>query len=104
MATWCHREVDNLAGPLTNDEKLHLDRLYQLYHLPYVISLGDYGDIAANVGFTHLAMADWSQQVEFFLAGRGELGTRSQGDCRDFSGGNRNHSRNRCDRPYDHRI
>lgn len=66
MATWCHRETDSLAGPLTDSEKLHLDWLYRLYHLPYVISLSNYGDIASNVGFTNLATADWSQQVEFF--------------------------------------
>ncbi len=66
MATWCHRDTDNLAGPLTNNEKLHLDWLYQLYHLPYVVSLSDYGDIAANIGFTNLVTADWSQQVAFF--------------------------------------
>lgn len=66
MATWCHRAIHNLAGPLTDSEQLHLDRLYQLYHLPYVISLPEYGEIAENIGFTDLALADWSQQVEFF--------------------------------------
>ncbi|MGB3297979.1 MAG: methyltransferase domain-containing protein [Phormidesmis sp.] len=66
MATWCHREINNLAGPLTDAEKRHLDWLYQLYHLPYVVSLSDYGKIASTVGFTHLETADWSQQVAFF--------------------------------------
>ena len=66
MATWCHRETNSLAGPLTESEKLHLDGLYRLYHLPYVISLSNYSDIASNVGFTSLVTADWSQQVEFF--------------------------------------
>lgn len=66
MATWCHRATQNLAGPLTDSEQLHLDQLYQLYHLPYVISLSEYGEIAENIGFTDLATADWSQQVEFF--------------------------------------
>ncbi|MGB3295018.1 MAG: methyltransferase domain-containing protein [Phormidesmis sp.] len=66
MATWCHRAIHNLAGPLTDSEQLHLDRLYQLYHLPYVISLPEYGEIAESIGFADLAMADWSQQVEFF--------------------------------------
>ena len=66
MATWCHRETDNLAGPLTEGERMHLDQLYQLYHLPYVISLSSYKELAEGVGFKDLSSADWSQQVEFF--------------------------------------
>ena len=66
MATWCHREIDNLAGPLTESEQVHLEQLYELYHLPYVISLSAYKDLAAGVGFQNLASADWSPQVEFF--------------------------------------
>ncbi|MGB3669744.1 MAG: methyltransferase domain-containing protein [Phormidesmis sp.] len=66
MATWCHRPTDTLAGPLTSSEQQHLDSLYELYHLPYVISLDAYGELAQSVGFCDLAMADWSQQVEFF--------------------------------------
>lgn len=66
MATWCHRATNTLAGPLTNSEQAHLDRLYNLYHLPYVISLQDYGELAKDIGFTALATADWSRQVEFF--------------------------------------
>lgn len=66
MATWCHRETDNLAGPLTERERMHLDQLYKLYHLPYVISLSAYQELAEGVGFKQLVSADWSQQVEFF--------------------------------------
>lgn len=66
MATWCHREIDNLAGPLTEGEQTHLDQLYQLYHLPYVISLSGYRDLAEQVGFANITTADWSQQVAFF--------------------------------------
>jgi tocopherol O-methyltransferase len=66
MATWCHRETTNLAGPLTASEQQHLDWLYQLYHLPYVVALSEYGAIATNIGFSDLHSADWSQQVEFF--------------------------------------
>ena len=66
MATWCHREIDNLAGPLTESEQMHLDSLYQLYHLPYVISLSSYRDLAEGIGFRNLSTADWSQQVAFF--------------------------------------
>ncbi|MFK8185909.1 MAG: methyltransferase domain-containing protein [Phormidesmis sp.] len=66
MATWCHRETNNLAGPLTESEQMHLDQLYQLYHLPYVISLSAYQELAEGIGFRNLVSADWSQQVEFF--------------------------------------
>lgn len=66
MATWCHRSTRTLAGPLTDSETQHLDRLYELYHLPYVISLDDYGNLAKEVGFADVRMADWSRQVEFF--------------------------------------
>lgn len=66
MATWCHRPTNTLAGPLTSSEQDHLDLLYDLYHLPYVISLDEYGDLAKTVGFTDIKMADWSRQVEFF--------------------------------------
>ena len=66
MATWCHRPTDTLAGPLTSSEQSHLDRLYDLYHLPYVISLNDYGQLANGVGFSDIRLADWSRQVEFF--------------------------------------
>ena len=66
MATWCHRSTDSLAGELTRSERKHLEQLYTLYHLPYVISLSEYQAIASSVGFTDIATADWSQQVAFF--------------------------------------
>ncbi len=66
MATWCHRPTHTLAGALTRSEQQHLDWLYSLYHLPYVISLPTYGELATDIGFTDLKMADWSPQVEFF--------------------------------------
>ena len=66
MATWCHRPTHTLAGPLTSSEQNHLDLLYDLYHLPYVISLNDYSDLAKTVGFNNIKLADWSRQVEFF--------------------------------------
>lgn len=42
MATWCHRPTNSLAGPLTPDEQKHLKEIYQVYCLPYVISLPEY--------------------------------------------------------------
>ena len=66
MATWCHRPTDTLAGTLTDNEQSHLDLLYDLYHLPYVISLDEYGSLAKGIGFGDIQLADWSRQVEFF--------------------------------------
>ncbi|MBU6228189.1 MAG: methyltransferase domain-containing protein [Cyanobacteria bacterium REEB459] len=66
LATWCHRPTDSLAGPLTPTEQRHLDRIYRAYHLPYVIALPDYRDIAQESGFTLVKTADWSQAVAPF--------------------------------------
>ena len=66
MATWCHRPTDSLAGPLTASETRHLDNLYQVYHLPYVLSLPEYRALAQAAGFENLRTADWSNQVEYF--------------------------------------
>ena len=43
-----------------------MDLLYDLYHLPYVISLDEYGSLAKGIGFGDIQLADWSRQVEFF--------------------------------------
>ncbi|TVQ11268.1 MAG: methyltransferase domain-containing protein [Leptolyngbya sp. DLM2.Bin27] len=66
MATWCHRPVSSLAGPLTWLEQQQLSWIYQVYGLPYVIALPDYEAIAQNCGFTQLAAADWSLAVAPF--------------------------------------
>jgi len=66
MATWCHRPTDSLGGPLTADEKGHLEILYQVYCLPYVISLPAYGTLAHQVGFREIRLADWSVAVAPF--------------------------------------
>ncbi|MEM6835691.1 MAG: methyltransferase domain-containing protein [Cyanobacteria bacterium P01_C01_bin.120] len=66
MATWCHRPTDSLAGPLTESEQLHLSWLYQVYHLPYVLSLPNYAHLAAQSGFEQIRTADWSTAVAPF--------------------------------------
>jgi tocopherol O-methyltransferase len=66
MATWCHRSTNSLAGPLTEDEQRHLDEIYQVYCLPYVISLPEYSAIATHLGFQHCRSADWSTAVAPF--------------------------------------
>lgn len=66
MATWCHRPTNSLAGPLTESEQAHLDWLYRLYHLPYVLSVPDYAHLAQQSGFQQLRTADWSEAVAPF--------------------------------------
>ncbi|MEM8546505.1 MAG: methyltransferase domain-containing protein, partial [Cyanobacteria bacterium P01_H01_bin.119] len=66
MATWCHRPTNTLAGGLTADEQAHLKLIYDLYHLPYVISLPEYSAIARNIGFQSIRTADWSTAVAPF--------------------------------------
>lgn len=66
MATWCHRPTDSLAGELTKDEKHHLQEIYRVYCLPYVISLPEYRAIAQQVGFQNIKTDDWSQAVAPF--------------------------------------
>jgi tocopherol O-methyltransferase len=66
LATWCHRSTDSLAGDLTTTEQNLLDQLYQLYHLPYVISLSEYQAIAQDSGFQDVRVEDWSISVAPF--------------------------------------
>jgi tocopherol O-methyltransferase len=64
FVTWCHRPTDQ--QPLTASERDHLERIYQVYQLPYVISLPQYEVIAGSVGFQHIRTADWSTAVAPF--------------------------------------
>ena len=66
MATWCHRPTASLAGRLTEAEQQHLEALYRVYHLPYVLALPDYGRLAQQAGFTQIRTADWSEAVAPF--------------------------------------
>lgn len=66
MATWCHRPTDDPAGKLTEDEKKHLEKIYQVYCLPYVISLPEYEAIALQCGFKNIRSDDWSTAVAPF--------------------------------------
>jgi len=66
MATWCHRPTDSLAGPLTESEQMHLNWLYQVYHLPYVLSVPDYARLTEQKGFSQIRTADWSEAVAPF--------------------------------------
>jgi tocopherol O-methyltransferase len=64
MATWCHRPIDE--SPLTRQEQKHLQDIYRVYALPYVISLPEYQVIAGEVGFKNIHVADWSTAVAPF--------------------------------------
>ncbi|WP_448603788.1 methyltransferase domain-containing protein [Thermoleptolyngbya sp.] len=64
MATWCHRPIDE--APLTAAEQAHLEKIYRVYRLPYVISLAEYEAIAHSLGYRHLRTADWSAAVAPF--------------------------------------
>jgi tocopherol O-methyltransferase len=65
LATWCHRST-NAATPLTSDEEKHLQDIYRVYCLPYVVSLLDYTKIVEDCGFTDLQVDDWSTAVAPF--------------------------------------
>lgn len=64
LATWCHRPTD--IKPLNIDEKQHLQRIYDVYCLPYVISLPEYAAIATSLNFQEIKTADWSTAVAPF--------------------------------------
>ncbi|WNZ21598.1 methyltransferase domain-containing protein [Leptolyngbya sp. NK1-12] len=64
MATWCHRPTD--SQPLTPEEQQHLQKIYDVYCLPYVISLPEYAEIAQTIGFQSIRTADWSEAVAPF--------------------------------------
>jgi tocopherol O-methyltransferase len=64
MATWCHRSTE--SGGLTSDESKHLEKIYEVYCLPYVISLPEYEAITKDCGFQGLRSADWSIAVAPF--------------------------------------
>lgn len=66
MATWCHRPTNSVAGELTVAERKHLEQIYQVYCLPYVISLPEYEQFAIGCGFQNLRSDDWSTAVAPF--------------------------------------
>ena len=64
LVTWCHRSTDE--SPLSAEEKKHLEQIYDVYCLPYVISLADYEAIACLLPLQNIRTADWSQAVAPF--------------------------------------
>jgi tocopherol O-methyltransferase len=65
LATWCHRPTTT-ANPLSANEEKHLQDIYRVYCLPYVISLPEYQEIVEQCGFKNLRVDDWSTAVEPF--------------------------------------
>ncbi len=64
FATWCHRDISD--RPLNKHEQRHLQRIYDVYCLPYVISLSEYEAIAQRTNFQNIKTADWSEAVAPF--------------------------------------
>lgn len=64
VVTWCHRPIENT--PLTIEEQKHLEEIYRVYCLPYVISLPEYEAIARNLPLENLRVDDWSKAVAPF--------------------------------------
>ncbi|MEA5616502.1 methyltransferase domain-containing protein [Cronbergia sp. UHCC 0137] len=64
MVTWCHRPTD--TSPLTTDEQKHLQDIYRVYCLPYVISLPEYRAIAHQLRLNNIRTDDWSVAVAPF--------------------------------------
>ena len=65
FVTWCHRPT-TLTTPLTAQEQKHLQDIYRVYCLPYVISLPEYTEIVTACGFKDLRADDWSTAVAPF--------------------------------------
>jgi tocopherol O-methyltransferase len=65
FVTWCHRPT-TATTPLTADEQRHLQDIYRVYCLPYVISLPEYTEIVTQCGFKDLHVDDWSTAVAPF--------------------------------------
>ncbi len=66
LATWCHRPTNFPPGELTIEERTHLEKIYQVYCLPYVISLPEYENITRECGFNNICSDDWSKAVAPF--------------------------------------
>lgn len=63
MATWCHRET---PPGLSSSEQALLQSVYDLYHLPPMVSGQDLKKMAETAGFQEVEMADWSDSVSPF--------------------------------------
>lgn len=63
LATWCHRDT---PPDLTEKEQQLLQKIYKHYHLPPMISIAEYRQMASDAGFQDVETADWSVAVAPF--------------------------------------
>jgi len=63
MATWCIRQEPPALRP---EEQQLLNTIGELYHLPPMISIEKYRELAHEMGFTNVQSADWSAAVAPF--------------------------------------
>ena len=63
MATWCHRET---PPELSQKEQGLLAKIYGHYHLPPMISIGEFKGLAGAAGFQEVQTADWTAAVAPF--------------------------------------
>lgn len=63
MATWCIR---NEPPFLSKSEKAILDKIEKWYHIPPMISIEKYRELATNLGFTSIKTEDWTVAVSPF--------------------------------------
>ncbi len=68
LATWCHRDGEPPAPPLSAGERRDLQKIYSFYHLPGTISLPAYERMASDLHFIQIRVADWSEAVAPFWA------------------------------------
>jgi len=63
MATWCHR---NEPPALESSEQKLLHKIYDLYHLPPMVSTEFIERLAKDAGFREVSSDDWSDEVAPF--------------------------------------
>ncbi len=63
MATWCHRDT---PPTLRSDEQNTLQKIGKYYHLPPMISIGEYERMALDVGFQSVQTDDWTRSIAPF--------------------------------------
>jgi len=61
MATWCCAE-----GVLSTAQQRELKKIYEVYYLPYIVSISDYQAILTDLGYQGIECTDWSAQVQQF--------------------------------------
>jgi len=66
IVTWCHRMLEDGEEALGEDEQSLLDRICDAYYLPAWCSIGDYKEIAEDLGLQDIKIDDWTAEVQPF--------------------------------------